>query len=77
VYHGVSDLSGPGKAEHKLCYSAGVMVLKQDHPQIIRYRSMDPVLTPSLPQECHGTARLDLREVLPSEGFADPPDGKA
>lgn len=50
VYHGVSKL-----AENQLCYSAGVMVLSTEHPQIIRYRSVDPVLTPSLPQERDGT----------------------
>jgi len=55
VYHGVSDLSAPGKTEHKLCYSAGLMVLSKEHPQIVRYRSTHPVLIPSLPQECHGT----------------------
>ena len=55
VYHGVSDLSEPGTNEHKLCYSAGVMILSKEHPQIIRYRSKQPVLTPTLPQECQGT----------------------
>ncbi len=55
VYHGVSDLSEPGSNAHKLRYSAGVMVLSKEHPQIIRYRSKQPVLTPSLPQECQGT----------------------
>jgi len=55
VYHGVSDLADAGAATHKLRYSAGVMVLSKDHPQIVRYRSVEPVLTPSVPQECHGT----------------------
>jgi predicted GH43/DUF377 family glycosyl hydrolase len=55
VYHGVSDLSGHSNRNHKLCYSAGVMVLSKEHPQVICYRSTEPVLTPSLPQECHGT----------------------
>jgi len=27
----------------------------EEHPRVIRYRSADPVLTPSLPQECRGT----------------------
>ena len=39
----------------ELCYSAGVMVLSEEHPQVIRYRSTKPVLTPTLPEECHGT----------------------
>ena len=52
VYHGVSE---GDSAAHELCYSAGVMVLSKEHPQVIRYRSQDPVLTPSLPQERDGT----------------------
>jgi predicted GH43/DUF377 family glycosyl hydrolase len=31
------------------------MVLSKEHPQMIRYRSAEPVLTPLLPQECRGT----------------------
>jgi predicted GH43/DUF377 family glycosyl hydrolase len=31
------------------------MVLSQEHPQIVRYRSAKPVLTPTLPQERDGT----------------------
>jgi len=38
-----------------LRYSAGVMVLSKEHPQVIRYRSVEPVLTPTLPEECRGT----------------------
>lgn len=55
VYHGVSEMPGAAAGHHPLCYSAGVMVLSQEHPQIIRYRSVDPVLTPTLPQERDGT----------------------
>ncbi len=55
IYHGVSELEGPNKDEHQLCYSAGVMVLSKEHPREILYRSVDPVLTPTLPQERHGT----------------------
>jgi predicted GH43/DUF377 family glycosyl hydrolase len=55
VYHGVSEIVDPGNEGHHLCYSAGVMVLSQEHPQQIRYRSTDPVLTPVLPQERQGT----------------------
>ncbi|MGO4879648.1 MAG: glycosidase [Bryobacteraceae bacterium] len=111
VYHGVSEVDEPGNAGHQLCYSAGVMVLSKEHPQIIRYRTAEPVLTPSLPQERAGTvanvvfptgidrrddlgkperfdvyygmadqrigvARLDLPEVLPRGGAADPPEAK-
>ena len=31
------------------------MVLSKEHPRVIRYRSAEPVLTPSLPQERDGT----------------------
>ncbi|MGA2433989.1 MAG: glycosidase [Bryobacteraceae bacterium] len=54
VYHGVSDMVEAGSDEHELCYSAGVMVLSKEHPQVIRYRSAEPVLTPVLSQERHG-----------------------
>ena len=30
------------------------MVLSQEHPRFIRYRSPEPVLSPELPQERHG-----------------------
>lgn len=55
VYHGVSDMAEPDSEAHQLCYSAGVMVLSQKHPQVIRYRSLEPVLRPELPQERDGT----------------------
>ena len=55
IYHGVSEMAEPGNGGHQLCYSAGVMVLSKEHPRVIRYRSADPVLTPVLPQERHGT----------------------
>jgi beta-1,2-mannobiose phosphorylase / 1,2-beta-oligomannan phosphorylase len=54
VYHGVRELDAPANNEHPLCYSAGVMILSQVHPRIILYRSAEPVLTPSLPQERDG-----------------------
>ena len=55
VYHGVSEATSTTSEKHPLCYSAGVMVLSADHPQVIRYRSREPVLTPTLPQERDGT----------------------
>ena len=55
LYHGVSESQENSVAAHQLCYSAGVMVLSQKHPRVIRYRSAEPVLTPVLPQERHGT----------------------
>ncbi len=55
IYHGVRTLAGSSTAARKLCYSAGVMVLSEDLPRLIRYRSPEPVLTPELPEECIGT----------------------
>ena len=55
VYHGVRDLAEPNSKVHQLCYSAGIMVLSKKHPQVIRYRSTDPVLQPESPQERSGT----------------------
>ena len=55
VYHGVqeSPRSTPGK--RKYFYSAGVMVLDRDRPHRVLYRSPDPVLFPSEPDELMGT----------------------
>ncbi len=55
VYHGVSKKMKKGNDGQTLCYSAGVMMLSKQHPQVIRYRSPEPVLTPELPEECSGT----------------------
>jgi predicted GH43/DUF377 family glycosyl hydrolase len=52
------------------------MLLSKDHPQVILYRSSQPVLPPLLPQDRFdiyygmadnriGVARLDLPEHLP------------
>jgi beta-1,2-mannobiose phosphorylase / 1,2-beta-oligomannan phosphorylase len=55
IYHGVSEIMKPDSIDHQLCYSAGVMVFSNEHPLVIRYRSSEPLLTPSLPQEQLGT----------------------
>ena len=55
LYHGVSKSAEPEKEGRQLCYSAGVMVLSEAHPQFIRYRSPEPVLTPASPDELRGT----------------------
>ncbi len=55
LYHGVSEMAEASNDGHHLCYSAGVMVLSKEHPRVIRYRSVEPVLTPELPQERCGT----------------------
>jgi beta-1,2-mannobiose phosphorylase / 1,2-beta-oligomannan phosphorylase len=55
IYHGVHELADPTTTAHKLCYSAGVLVLPRKHPRHVLYRSPEPVLTPDLPQERVGT----------------------
>jgi predicted GH43/DUF377 family glycosyl hydrolase len=55
IYHGVQELPHAVPGAHPLCYSAGVMVLSQEHPRTILYRSEEPVLTPLLNEERHGT----------------------
>ena len=45
----------PALDNHQLCYSAGVMVLSEENPRLIRYRSREPVLAPELPQERWGS----------------------
>lgn len=54
LYHGVSDLAAPGNAVPEFCYSAGVMVLDREHPHVVLYRSVRPVMTPLLPKERQG-----------------------
>jgi len=54
LYHGVTKVAEPGKEEQELCYSAGMMVLSREHPHVIRYRSQEPVLAPSLAKERRG-----------------------
>ena len=54
LYHGVRALSGRPPGEPSSCYSAGVMILATEDPIVIRYRSVNPVLTPQLPAERHG-----------------------
>jgi beta-1,2-mannobiose phosphorylase / 1,2-beta-oligomannan phosphorylase len=54
IYHGVSEMGDPSNDSHDLCYSAGVMLLSKEHLQLIRYRSVEPVLTPLLPEERRG-----------------------
>ncbi|EHQ31034.1 glycoside hydrolase family 130 protein [Mucilaginibacter paludis] len=55
VYHGVHELEGSTKYSPKLCYSAGVMILSENEPMRICYRSKAPVLIPELEDERIGT----------------------
>lgn len=73
VYHGVRDVVHRGSDEHRLTYSAGVMVLSVDFPQELIFRSAKPVLVPKPSDERRGTfanvvfptgidRRLDINE---------------
>ncbi len=53
IYHGVRKMVEPGNNRRQLCHSAGVTMLWKEHPRALRYRSVDPGLTPGLPQERH------------------------
>jgi predicted GH43/DUF377 family glycosyl hydrolase len=54
IYHGVSGVSASPGSPRELCYSAGVLVLSEQLPHVVRYRSRQPVLTPELLQERRG-----------------------
>ncbi len=54
IYHGVSEPPASSRPARKLRYSAGVLVLSEKLPHVIRYRSQEPVLSPELPQEREG-----------------------
>ena len=55
IYHGVSEMSDSIKDAHHFRYSAGVMVLSEKHPWNVLYRSAEPILQPTLPEERIGT----------------------
>jgi predicted GH43/DUF377 family glycosyl hydrolase len=55
TYHGVGEGGGPAKAIGRaLRYSAGMMMLSEEHPHDICYRSSDPILAPETPAERRG-----------------------
>ena len=78
IYHGVSELAEPSDDGRRMCYAAGAMVLSAEQPQVILYRSAEPVLTPVLPEERIGTighvvfpTGLDRRDDLGQPGRFD------
>ena len=54
VYHGVQRHAGCTEQTPKYTYSAGVMILAENAPQKIIYRSPEPVLVPELDDETIG-----------------------
>ncbi len=78
LYHGVSELPATSGSANGLCYSAGVLVLAETNPQVINYRSPEPVLTPGTPQERQGIVpnvvfptAIDRRDDLASPDCFD------
>jgi len=55
VYHGVGKLPGATPKEGRLEYSAGVFILSQAQPRLIRFRSAKPILVPRLAEEREGS----------------------
>lgn len=51
----VSDVVQPHSEEHRLTYSAGVMMLSREYPQELLYRSTEPVLVPKASEQRRGT----------------------
>ncbi len=54
LYHGVSAAPREPSSTGKLRYSAGLLVLDERHPHLVRYRSPEPVLTPEVQEEQEG-----------------------
>jgi beta-1,2-mannobiose phosphorylase / 1,2-beta-oligomannan phosphorylase len=54
LYHGVREMAETHHGKRPLCYSAGVMVLSEDNPCEVKYRSLEPVLSPETPHELSG-----------------------
>ena len=55
VYHGVHELAEPSSAEHKLCYSAGVLVLSRELPRDDPISFGGAGVDTGIPEECIGT----------------------
>ncbi len=55
VYHGVSDVPGASTGQDRLTYAAGVMVLSVERPNVVLYRSANPVLVPTPSRDRRGT----------------------
>lgn len=78
LYHGVCEASNNPDSGGKLRYSAGLLLLDEKYPHLIRYRSPEPVLTPELLKEREGTVpdvvfptAIDRRDDLGLPGRFD------
>jgi len=54
-HHGVQEAPHSTPEHRKYLYSAGIMILDRDRPHHVLYRSPEPVLIPSMPDELLGT----------------------
>jgi predicted GH43/DUF377 family glycosyl hydrolase len=54
LYHGVSEAAHKPDVVGALRYSAGLLLLDEKRPELIRYRSPEPVLAPEQPREREG-----------------------
>ena len=77
-YHGVCVARNGADSQHPLSYSAGLLLLDEKHPHLIRYRSPEPVLMPELPTEREGIVpnvvfptAIDRRDDLSLPGRFD------
>jgi len=55
LYHGVQEAPSSTPDHRKYLYSAGLMILDRERPHHVLYRSPEPVLIPSRPEELLGT----------------------
>ncbi|WP_040298585.1 glycoside hydrolase family 130 protein [Arcticibacter svalbardensis] len=51
IYHGVHESAQSTPTKQQLIYSAGVMFLSADDPYDVVFRSFEPILVPTLPEE--------------------------
>jgi predicted GH43/DUF377 family glycosyl hydrolase len=55
IHHGVQEAPSSQPLQRKYLYSAGIMILDRERPHHVLYRSPEPVLIPTLPEELLGT----------------------
>ncbi|WP_448701850.1 glycosidase [Mucilaginibacter sp. AW1-3] len=51
LYHGVMESEHSTKNKQALCYSAGLMILSENDPYDVVFRTVKPLLKPDLPEE--------------------------
>ncbi|OCX50528.1 glycosidase [Mucilaginibacter sp. PPCGB 2223] len=51
LYHGVHESKRSDMGKKALCYSAGLMILSENDPYDVIFRTIEPILKPDLPDE--------------------------